>query len=275
MKETNNLKKEPSKMKELWEDFRDGFLGFTLVFAGICAVIVGMFAYTFLVYALNEDVGENLSLILILSIVAVFLFIVLIAMLKTTLSSAKAKLATIIQISLTVITIISIIITCALPFIVIGTTFEEGDFSETQTCSRFAGRASLACTEPANGGRTISRYGLSKEDVEIEYYCAEHFVVMQELINSDNEEDKNKIDDYDVWQAAMDIVRGRLKAPSTAEFCSRSSAIITQSGKTWTIKGYVDAENSFGAMIRNDFCVVLVFESDTRYTISECTIKAR
>ena len=83
------------------------------------------------------------------------------------------------------------------------------------------------------------------------------------------------IDEYDAWNAATDVVKDNLKAPSTAEFCNKSDATITQKGDTWTIRGYVDAENSFGAKLRNDFTVVITFTNSTRYTINECTITAR
>ena len=83
------------------------------------------------------------------------------------------------------------------------------------------------------------------------------------------------IDEYDAWTAATDVVKNNLKAPSTAEFCSKSSATIEQHGNTWTIKGYVDAENSFGAKLRNDFTVVITFTSSTKYTIDECSITTR
>ena len=48
----------------------------------------------------------------------------------------------------------------------------------------------------------------------------------------------------DVWYVALHIVSQNLKAPSTAQFCRMSQGTITQTGDTWTIKGYVDAENS-------------------------------
>ena len=48
---------------------------------------------------------------------------------------------------------------------------------------------------------------------------------------------------------------------------------ITCSDDTWTIKGYVDAQNSFGATLRNNFTVKITFTSSTKYTIDLCSIK--
>ena len=75
--------------------------------------------------------------------------------------------------------------------------------------------------------------------------------------------------------AAEDIVRDNLKSPSSADFCGASKYTITRSGNTWTVRGYVDAQNSFGATLRNDFTVVITFTSDTKYTIDSCRITAR
>lgn len=56
----------------------------------------------------------------------------------------------------------------------------------------------------------------------------------------------------------------RLKAPSTADFSGYSD---TQVGplkdggpNKWIVKGYVDSQNSFGAMLRNNYQVIIEFE---------------
>lgn len=58
-------------------------------------------------------------------------------------------------------------------------------------------------------------------------------------------------------------IESQLKAPSTAKFNSDA----TGSG-TWTVTGTVDAENSFGAMIRSEYqcTVVMDEEKDTART---------
>lgn len=53
-----------------------------------------------------------------------------------------------------------------------------------------------------------------------------------------------------------DLVTTNLKAPASAEF---GTIEATRSGGEWIVTGYVDAENSFGAMLRTDFqCTVRV-----------------
>lgn len=89
--------------------------------------------------------------------------------------------------------------------------------------------------------------------------------------------DETEKDDYgnttaDVWSAAKDTVSSKLKAPSTAKFCTRSEATIERSNNRWTVSGWVDAQNSFGATIRNDFTVVIVYSGHGSYTINSCSI---
>lgn len=62
--------------------------------------------------------------------------------------------------------------------------------------------------------------------------------------------------DEDAFYCATLIVEDYLKAPSTAKFCKLSDATVTHLGKgEYMVTGWVDAENSYGAMIRSDFVV--------------------
>jgi len=65
-------------------------------------------------------------------------------------------------------------------------------------------------------------------------------------------------------------VEEELKAPSTAKFQPYPDAVITNNGLYYFVKSYVDAQNSFGAMIRTDFiCKVLSPNPETIYCQSE------
>jgi len=56
------------------------------------------------------------------------------------------------------------------------------------------------------------------------------------------------------WYACRQFTEDRLKAPTTAKFERYNSSRVTQYGNgEWGVSMYVDAENSFGAMIRSDF----------------------
>ena len=76
----------------------------------------------------------------------------------------------------------------------------------------------------------------------------------------------------DAWVCAIDVVENRLKSPSTADFCSYPEATITDLGNNrYRIKGYVDAQNSFGATIRSNFTVTLTL-TESGYKEASCTI---
>lgn len=65
--------------------------------------------------------------------------------------------------------------------------------------------------------------------------------------------------DFAVCDAARQTVKNSLKAPSTAKFpddnCKLQTHTRTADG--WRVTGPVDAENSFGAMIRSTYVVDL------------------
>lgn len=79
------------------------------------------------------------------------------------------------------------------------------------------------------------------------------------------------------WVCAEDTVKNQLKAPSTAEFpfsYGSDGVQILQQGDYYYVKGWVDAENSFGAMIRNDF-VVTMYQDGEFMTAEDCVMKER
>lgn len=73
------------------------------------------------------------------------------------------------------------------------------------------------------------------------------------------------------WTCAQTIVKDNLKSPSSAEFCSINDATIENSGDKYTISGYVDADNSFGASIRSEFTVTFIL-TDNGCTNVRCHI---
>ena len=73
--------------------------------------------------------------------------------------------------------------------------------------------------------------------------------------NSGNNGQNNKPDNKVVWVVAEDYVRTQLLNPSGAKFCSYSEATISYTEKTgiYTVKGWVDSTNAYGATIRSNF----------------------
>ena len=80
----------------------------------------------------------------------------------------------------------------------------------------------------------------------------------------------------EAWVVAMDFVKRQLVAPSTAKFIgvARSPYVQYLGNDRYLIKAAVDAQNSFGAMIRTEFRLVVRDERDSRstWTLEEINI---
>jgi hypothetical protein len=64
--------------------------------------------------------------------------------------------------------------------------------------------------------------------------------------------------------ACKDFVSKALVSPSTADFPSYSDFDATGSGSDWTVGGYVDSENGFGAQVRSSWtCKVSSSDGDS------------
>lgn len=80
--------------------------------------------------------------------------------------------------------------------------------------------------------------------------------------------------DVDFWAAvtaAQDLVKNELKAPSTARFpVSGDSYNVMRSGTQWSVAGYVDAQNGFGATTREHWTASFTMgdTSGSQYEIS-------
>ncbi len=55
---------------------------------------------------------------------------------------------------------------------------------------------------------------------------------------------------------ALEAVKASLKSPATSEF-DETTVNVSQKGCDWTVKGDVDAQNSFGALLRSSYRVEL------------------
>lgn len=52
-----------------------------------------------------------------------------------------------------------------------------------------------------------------------------------------------------------------LKAPATAQFCSLEEMTVTSSGDVYIVGGYVDSQNSYGAVVRTPFKITVFKEN--------------
>ena len=61
------------------------------------------------------------------------------------------------------------------------------------------------------------------------------------------------------WQIAKDMVKDKLKSPSTADFPWTEDRYTMLKDSAIMIIGHVDSQNSFGAMIRTNFSITLQY----------------
>jgi len=66
-------------------------------------------------------------------------------------------------------------------------------------------------------------------------------------------------DSYPAQLRAEKLVTTMLKSPASAKFSDESA---TRSGAAWIVKGSVDSQNGFGAMIRSHFSCEVERESE-------------
>lgn len=87
-------------------------------------------------------------------------------------------------------------------------------------------------------------------------------------------EEEQVYDKATAWVYTQDLVEKRLKTPSTADFPWFPENDINQIDTTFIINSHVDAENSFGAMIREHFYAKMVYSpNDTVWTLTEFEFK--
>ena len=81
-------------------------------------------------------------------------------------------------------------------------------------------------------------------------------------------------DEWDAYWMAKQFVTDSLKCPTTATFPSSDASGVTvdYSGGQWNVVGYVDAQNSFGAMIRSTYVVSMEYKGDRRWTLKAIAI---
>jgi hypothetical protein len=73
---------------------------------------------------------------------------------------------------------------------------------------------------------------------------------------------------------AEDVVKSQLKSPSSAKFpfsYADEDVSITKSSNKYTVKSWVEAENSFGETLRSNFTVTMT-KSGFKFTVDSCII---
>jgi hypothetical protein len=82
-------------------------------------------------------------------------------------------------------------------------------------------------------------------------------------------------DKFGAYFYSEKFVEERLRAPSTAKFCDfKEARVSVDGGDSYTVVGWVDAQNGFGAMLRNNF-VCKLHKTGNSWYLDDVTLVPR
>jgi hypothetical protein len=74
--------------------------------------------------------------------------------------------------------------------------------------------------------------------------------------------------------ACRDWVRAKLKAPASADFSGELAVLDDAATNRWRVEGSVDAQNSFGALVRSTWtCVATYSETEHETTLVSVDVR--
>lgn len=77
----------------------------------------------------------------------------------------------------------------------------------------------------------------------------------------------DKPDNISAFVMCQKFVRDSLKAPSTAKFADYNDKTISSNGNRFNVISYVDAQNSFGAMVRTSYICEVEYIGDDKWQL--------
>jgi hypothetical protein len=72
--------------------------------------------------------------------------------------------------------------------------------------------------------------------------------------------------------AAEHFVDRQLASPGSASHQSCNDRDVSQDGNKWTVRGHVDSQNAFGAMLRSHYRVVMV-AGEQRWEVDSISVQ--
>lgn len=88
----------------------------------------------------------------------------------------------------------------------------------------------------------------------------------------------NTASDFDACWMAQKFVEEQLKSPYTATFapCRTPDTVVTTKERIWIVRSYVDAQNGFGAMLRTDYAVEMIYYPSTdKWALVDSSLASR
>lgn len=93
-------------------------------------------------------------------------------------------------------------------------------------------------------------------------------------VGSSDDGEKKGPDEIGAFVMSQEFVKGQLKAPSTAEFPWYEESFVEDLGEgRFRVTAYVDAQNTFGAMIRSQYTCVLTSADGEKWILESIDIQ--
>jgi hypothetical protein len=74
-------------------------------------------------------------------------------------------------------------------------------------------------------------------------------------------------DGFDAYLMSQKFIKDRLLAPRTAQFCSFNETKVTVEGLLFEVSGCVDAQNVYGALVRQHYRCTLQYVGHDRWQL--------
>jgi hypothetical protein len=106
----------------------------------------------------------------------------------------------------------------------------------------------------------------------ITVFCLWMFSTFSSLVGGSSSPSPTKVYEpskIDAFGMCIHFTKEQLKAPSTADFAAFSQSSVLQTGYEFTIRSWVDSQNSFGAMIRTDFICTVQYVGNDKWKLTK------
>lgn len=122
---------------------------------------------------------------------------------------------------------------------------------------------------------SIDNFQEKKGDVNNSTIPSDKYETSSSTVPTNNKVDVTDDDELGTcWSLARDVVKSNLKSPSSAKFpfsYSNEAVSIQKSGSTYYVEAWVEANNSYGTLLRSNFTVIMERSGD-KFTEVSCVI---
>lgn len=103
----------------------------------------------------------------------------------------------------------------------------------------------------------------SNKNAQFQESASDYVIEKAKPINSETElrKENNIIENEELMKVVKTAICSQLKSPASAQFPAELISIIGDDERGYQVSGFVDSQNSYGAMIRNDFTATVIIEN--------------